>query len=142
MTAITSRLRMDSPALPPTNAVVVVLGGSVAGMSAAALLAKHARVVIVDGDREPDDDSVVALPRAGTPQAQHLRGLCQELLNTNPPFRIDVLLESGINAWELLLPGFKQLLVENGGIPFTMGTEIQWFMFHGYLVCFFFLTNN
>ena len=57
---------------------------------------------------------------------------CSTLIPLKKP--TDVLLESGINAWELLLPGFKQLLVENGGIPFTMGTEIQWFMFSGYLV--------
>ena len=65
---------------PITRDRAVVLGGSIAGLLAARVLAEtHAEVVIVDRDHLGPE----AGPRRGTPQARHLHGLLargQELL--------------------------------------------------------------
>jgi len=73
----------------------------VAGMSAAALLGKHAKVIVVDADQQPDDQSESALPRSRTPQDQHLRAflfycfsysvplsICGQSVGTHEPYNI------------------------------------------------------
>ncbi|GAA3748234.1 tryptophan 2,3-dioxygenase family protein [Streptomyces tremellae] len=70
----------------PTLGRVVVLGGSVAGLLAARVLAERAReVTVLERDRYEDGP----LPRAGVPQSRHTH----------------VLLAGGMNALDELLPG-------------------------------------
>ncbi|OKK03615.1 monooxygenase [Streptomyces sp. CB03234] len=86
----------------------VVIGGSIAGLLAARVLAEHAdRVTIVERDRFPDEPE----PRAGVPQGRHLH----------------VLIDGGRLALEQLLPGVVDELREQGsprvGMPEDM---VQW----------------
>ncbi|GAA2442302.1 FAD-dependent oxidoreductase [Streptomyces lavendulocolor] len=86
----------------------VVIGGSIAGLLAARVLAEHAeRVTVVERDRFPEGPE----PRAGVPQARHTH----------------VLLEGGQLALEQLLPGVVDELDEQGaprlGMPRDM---VQW----------------
>jgi 2-polyprenyl-6-methoxyphenol hydroxylase-like FAD-dependent oxidoreductase len=75
----------------------VVVGGSVAGLLAAAALSPHSRrVLVVERDRLPD----AVAPRAGTPHATHSHGL----------------LSSGRAAMESLLPGLTAELVGRGAV--------------------------
>ncbi|MFE9724182.1 tryptophan 2,3-dioxygenase family protein [Streptomyces sp. NPDC005794] len=74
---------------------VVVVGGSVAGLLTAHVLADHAeRVTILERDRYEDAPA----PRAGVPQSRHTH----------------VLLTSGMNALDELLPGLLPALVDSG----------------------------
>ena len=73
----------------------VVIGGSMAGLLAARVLADHFdRVTIVDRDRFPDEPA----PRKGVPQAQH----------------IHVLLTRGQRVFEQLFPGLADELSASG----------------------------
>ncbi len=83
----------------------VVIGGSLAGLLAAHVLAGHAdRVTVVERDRLPDGPE----PRPGVPQSRHAH----------------VLLESGQLALDSLLPGFTAELRAAGaprvGMPEDM----------------------
>ncbi|AWI30081.1 FAD-dependent oxidoreductase [Streptomyces tirandamycinicus] len=83
----------------------VVIGGSLAGLLAAHVLAGHAdRVTVVERDRIPDGPE----PRPGVPQSRHAH----------------VLLESGQLALDSLLPGFTAELRAAGaprvGMPEDM----------------------
>ncbi|WP_156724952.1 NAD(P)/FAD-dependent oxidoreductase [Streptomyces apocyni] len=84
------------------------MGGSLAGLLAAHVLAGHAeRVTVVERDRYPDGP----LPRPGTPQSRHPH----------------VLLEGGQRALESLLPGFIAELRAAGSPPVGMPADIaQW----------------
>ncbi|MBZ6141852.1 tryptophan 2,3-dioxygenase family protein [Streptomyces olivaceus] len=76
---------------------VVVVGGSVAGLLTAHVLAGHAeRVTVLERDQYEDTPG----PRAGVPQSRHTH----------------VLLTSGMNALEELLPGLLPAL-EDAGAP-------------------------
>ncbi|WP_370618752.1 NAD(P)/FAD-dependent oxidoreductase [Mumia sp. Pv 4-285] len=76
---------------------VVVAGGSVAGLLAAAAVAPYAdRVMVLERDHPPARPG----PRPGTPQAIHTHGL----------------LPSGRQAMETLLPGFTEELVGAGAL--------------------------
>ncbi|MER5553997.1 tryptophan 2,3-dioxygenase family protein [Streptomyces sp. NPDC002793] len=76
---------------------VVVMGGSVAGLLAAHVLADHAeRVTIIERDRYEDTPG----PRAGVPQSRHTH----------------VLLTSGMRALDELLPGLLSA-IEDSGAP-------------------------
>ncbi|KOX19603.1 MULTISPECIES: FAD-dependent oxidoreductase [unclassified Streptomyces] len=86
----------------------VVIGGSLAGLLAARVLAEHAeRVTVVERDRFPEGPEA----RPGVPQGRHLH----------------VLVAGGQQALDELLPGFTDELEELGspkvGIPQDM---IQW----------------
>ena len=73
----------------------VVLGGSIAGLLAARVLAERfGTVVVVERDRLPD----AAEPRRGVPQGRHIHGL----------------LAGGQQAFEQLLPGLTQDLAADG----------------------------
>ena len=77
--------------------IAVVLGGSMAGLLAARVLAERfTTVVVVERDRLPDAPE----PRRGVPQGKHIHGL----------------LAGGQQAFEQLLPGLTQEL-EADGVP-------------------------
>ncbi|GGT25144.1 hypothetical protein GCM10010271_30820 [Streptomyces kurssanovii] len=86
----------------------VVVGGSLAGLLAAHVLADHAdTVTLVERDRLPED----AAPRPGVPQGRHPH----------------VLLEGGQLALEDLLPGFMAELRASGAPRIGMPSDmVQW----------------
>ncbi|MEU8530236.1 MULTISPECIES: FAD-dependent oxidoreductase [Streptomyces] len=86
----------------------VVIGGSLAGLLAARVLAEHAeRVTVVERDRFPEGPEA----RPGVPQGKHLH----------------VLLEGGQQALESLLPGFLDELTELGAPKVGMPQDlVQW----------------
>lgn len=89
----TSDPRPGPPAAVPRRAVV--LGGGLAGMLAASVLAGHAdEVVVLERDRLP----ATALPRKGLPQARHAH----------------LMLSGGARAVESLLPGITDAWVAAG----------------------------
>lgn len=74
----------------------VVLGGSLAGVLAAAVLARHVdAVTVVERDRYPDGPE----PRTGLPQARHTH----------------LLMHGGAQAIDRVLPGTTDRLVDAGG---------------------------
>lgn len=82
----------------------VVLGGSMAGLSAAGAVAPYVdEVVILERDELPAD----AAHRRGVPQSKH------------PHF----LLNSGRRAIESLFPGYEQDLIAAGGLPLTASMD-------------------
>jgi 2-polyprenyl-6-methoxyphenol hydroxylase-like FAD-dependent oxidoreductase len=89
----------------PTPRHAVVIGGSLAGLCVARVLADHVdQVTIVDRDRFPDTPTV----RKGVPQAHHLH----------------VLITAGQRALEQLFPGFLAELYEAGSVPVAAPTDI------------------
>jgi pimeloyl-ACP methyl ester carboxylesterase/2-polyprenyl-6-methoxyphenol hydroxylase-like FAD-dependent oxidoreductase len=83
----------------------IVIGGSMAGLVAASVLAdRFAEVVIVDRDTFPDD----AAFRKGVPQSRHLH----------------VLLARGAQILEQLLPGFRADLAAAGAVPLRWPADI------------------
>ncbi|MFK0213421.1 NAD(P)/FAD-dependent oxidoreductase [Streptomyces sp. NPDC090298] len=91
-----------------TTRHAVVIGGSLAGLLAARVLAEHAeRVTVVERDRYPEGPEA----RPGVPQGRHLH----------------VLVAGGQQAFDELLPGFLKELGELGapkvGVPEDM---VQW----------------
>jgi 2-polyprenyl-6-methoxyphenol hydroxylase-like FAD-dependent oxidoreductase len=91
----------------PTGSHAVVVGGSVAGLLAARVLADHfERVTVVERDRFP----ATAAPRPGVPQARHQH----------------VLLERGRRVLERLFPGLQAELVEAGAPVLDMGADVAW----------------
>jgi flavin-dependent dehydrogenase len=86
----------------------VVVGGSLAGLLAAHVLAEHAdRVTIVERDRFPDGPEA----RPGVPQGRHAH----------------VLLEGGQLALDALLPGFMAELRASGAPRIGMPSDmVQW----------------
>ncbi|MBU7597437.1 FAD-dependent monooxygenase [Streptomyces sp. P38-E01] len=87
---------------------VVVVGGSLAGLLAARVLAEHAeRVTVVERDRLPDGPRA----RAGVPQSRH----------------VHVLMEGGADALEDLLPGIVEELVAHGAPRVGMPSDtVHW----------------
>ncbi|MGW5847340.1 FAD-dependent monooxygenase [Streptomyces sp. NPDC055254] len=74
----------------------VVIGGSMAGLLAAAVLAEHATVTIIDADALPDSPE----PRRGLPQARH----------------VHVMWSGGARAIEEILPGITEEWTAAGAI--------------------------
>ncbi|MFD0692228.1 FAD-dependent oxidoreductase [Actinomadura fibrosa] len=88
----------------------VVLGGSVAGLLAARVLAESfAEVLVVERDGLPDEPA----PRRGVPQGRHAHGL----------------LARGHQVLEELFPGFTGDLRAAGALTGDLG-ELHWY-FHG-----------
>jgi 2-polyprenyl-6-methoxyphenol hydroxylase-like FAD-dependent oxidoreductase len=86
----------------------IVIGGSVAGLLAAAALAKtHERVTVF----ERDDTAPTKQPRRGVPQGKHTH----------------LLLQAGENAIEELLPGTRAQLVAEGAHRIDFGRDAAWF---------------
>lgn len=83
----------------------IVVGAGIAGLSAAAVLAKHfPRVRVLERDTLGD----VGTPRPGVPQGKHYHGL----------------LDGGLQALEELLPGFTDALTGAGALVIRGGLDI------------------
>ncbi|MFE2478405.1 NAD(P)/FAD-dependent oxidoreductase [Streptomyces sp. NPDC001194] len=87
---------------PPRHAVVI--GGSMAGLLAAAVLAEHATVTIIDADTLPDSPA----PRRGLPQARH----------------VHVMWSGGARAIEKILPGITDAWTAAGAIRRSLPTDL------------------
>ncbi|WP_158851322.1 FAD-dependent oxidoreductase [Saccharothrix deserti] len=97
--------------MPSTRALV--LGGGLAGMLAASVLAEHVdRVTIIDRDRFTDDGH-----RGGAPQTRHTH----------------VLMAGGSRALDELLPGFTAGLVEAGAHHIGLPNRLLVFTQSGWL---------
>ena len=95
--AITTHLA----SLSPDNSHAVVIGGSIAGLLAARVLADHFdKVTIVERDLNPEKPE----PRPGVPQSHHVHAL----------------LTQGQQILEQLFPGLKAELAEKGSV------EVNW----------------
>ena len=87
----------------------VVMGGSIAGLSAAAALSKNFdRVTVLERDPEPG-----CRPHRGVPQGNHAHGL----------------LRRGQEIIEKLLPGTFERLRDAGAQPVDLGSGTRWFQF-------------
>lgn len=94
---------MPLPTHTPRHAVVI--GGSLAGLCAARVLAEHVEsVTVIDRDDFPAEPAV----RKGLPQAHHLH----------------VLIPAGQNALDQLFPGLIAGLHERGAVPVAAPTEV------------------
>jgi 2-polyprenyl-6-methoxyphenol hydroxylase-like FAD-dependent oxidoreductase len=83
----------------------IVVGGGLAGLSAARALSDRFRqVVILDRDELPES----ATPRPGVPQGKHPHAL----------------LAGGLEALEQLFPGFGNKLYQAGAVPIDRGFDI------------------
>ncbi len=90
----------------PSRQHAVVIGGSMAGLLAARVLADHfARVTIIERDQFPADPAF----RPGVPQGRHLH----------------VLLERGQQLLEQYLPGFTKSLLARGGYAYDFIEEVR-----------------
>lgn len=88
----------------------VVIGGSIAGMTTARVLADHfARVTIIERDRLPDGPEF----RRGAPQARHAH----------------ILLVRGQMILEGLFPGMVEELLAGGAETVNAGNEWEFFLF-------------
>jgi flavin-dependent dehydrogenase len=84
----------------------IVIGGSIAGLLTARVLADHFnRVTIVERDQLPRS----ADERAGTPQGKHVHNL----------------LTRGLRILETLLPGFEKEMIDAGAIHVNWGKDIR-----------------
>ncbi len=102
--------RMAGPGTEFGGGHALVVGGSVAGLVAAAALSPHfARVTLVERDRYPDTPE----PRKGTPQARH----------------VHVLLKHGEHAIESFFPGLFAQLVADGGQRVDNARDARWHYF-------------
>lgn len=91
----------------PTARRAVVIGGSMAGLLAARVLADHFdRVTVLERDRYPDDPA----PRKGVPQARH----------------VHVLLMSGRRVFEHLFPGIGDEYKAAGAVEADTTQDIAW----------------
>lgn len=91
----------------------VVLGGSIAGLTAARVLADHfERVTLVEADRLTDSRE----PRKGVPQANHLHGL----------------LLRGQQLMEQLFPGVLEGLEAEGALRMEFGRDLAWYQCGGW----------
>jgi 2-polyprenyl-6-methoxyphenol hydroxylase-like FAD-dependent oxidoreductase len=96
------------PMPPQPNRHAVVMGGSIAGLLAARVLAEQFdRVTVVDRDRLP----LVAEPRRGVPQS----------------VQPHVLFARGYRILEELFPGIGQSLSTSGAIRFDWGKDFRYF---------------
>ena len=86
----------------------IVIGGSIAGMMAAAALSRHfAAVTILERDGLEDETR----PRKGVPQGNH----------------VHVLLTSGMQALEQYFPGILDEMMAEGVDPIKWSEDMRWF---------------
>ena len=98
----------DPERLPEPAGYAVVIGGSVAGLLAARVLADRFRVVTVfERDSLPDDPT----PRRGVPQGHHIHAL----------------LRAGRSTIEALFPGFGDELSSAGAVELDMASDLHHF---------------
>ena len=87
----------------------VVIGSSIAGLTAARILTDHCEyVTIIERDIAPTTKEF----RKGVPQARHPH----------------ILLKGGEQVLEDLFPGLRKELLDNGALPINMGCDMDWFM--------------
>ncbi|HEX2270308.1 MAG TPA: hypothetical protein VHH35_12260, partial [Pyrinomonadaceae bacterium] len=92
----------------PDNRHAVVLGGSLAGLLAARVLADHfEHVTLIERDAYPETTET----RRGIPQANHVHGL----------------LLRGRQVLEQLFPGLQDEMIEAGAPLLDMANDIAWF---------------
>jgi 2-polyprenyl-6-methoxyphenol hydroxylase-like FAD-dependent oxidoreductase len=90
----------------PARNHAVVIGAGMAGLTAAQALSRHFRkVTVIERDTLPDE----AAPRRGTPQCQHAH----------------MLLAGGLQALQMLFPGFENDLAEAGAVKVRTGKDIR-----------------
>jgi 2-polyprenyl-6-methoxyphenol hydroxylase-like FAD-dependent oxidoreductase len=109
------RRGMTTPLTAPATTRAVVLGGSLAGLLAARVLADHFDEVLV-----VDRDDVLAAsdePRRGVPQGAHLHAL----------------LLGGLQAVERLLPGWTETMRARGATVGDVVSHAAWWFPHGRL---------
>ncbi len=96
-------------------ATAVVVGGSMAGLLAARVLADHfERVIVLERDRFAEAPQ----SRQGVPQGRHAHAL----------------LARGERVLSRLFPGITDELVAGGGVRGDIGEICRWFQFGGYKV--------
>lgn len=101
--------RYDADRISPVGDRAVVVGGSMAGLLAARVLADaFEEVVVIERDELPDGP----VPRRGVPQGRHPH----------------VLQEAGRSTLEDLFPGFGEDLLSAGGLLVDSATEFQFYM--------------
>jgi 2-polyprenyl-6-methoxyphenol hydroxylase-like FAD-dependent oxidoreductase len=87
----------------------VVIGASIAGLLAAAALSEtFPRVTLFDRDSLPAEPG----PRRGVPQGRQLHALQAR----------------GVRALDELLPGLRDALLAEGGVPADMQGDIHWYL--------------
>lgn len=92
----------------------IIMGGSIAGLCAAAALAKtFDRVTVLERDPEPGPD-----PRRGAPQGHHVHAL----------------LSRGQTIMHELFPGAFAALARDGAVRLDIGTGFRWFQFGSWKV--------
>lgn len=107
--------RRTAADLPRAGREAVVLGGGMAGLLAAAVLAEaYDRVTVVERDQLSPD----VAPRRGVPQGRH----------------VHVLLSRGATAIEATLPGFLAELTRDGGVTVDNLKEL-YLEFDGHVLC-------
>lgn len=90
----------------PSRSHAIVIGGSIAGLLAAHVLARRFdRVTLLERDRLPEE----AIQRAGAPQGRHAHAL----------------MAGGLQALETLIPGIGARLHEAGAVRTDAGREFQ-----------------
>jgi 2-polyprenyl-6-methoxyphenol hydroxylase-like FAD-dependent oxidoreductase len=103
----------DRPHAPHTTHAIVI-GGSIAGLLAARVLADHFdRVTMIERDHLPDRPQ----PRKGVPQASH----------------VHVLLAKGLHIIESLYPGISSELLADGALPVDWGKDLRGYTFIGWM---------
>ena len=93
-----------STLLPPLGERAIIVGGSLAGMLAARVLAAHFTQVIV---LERDELGEIPAPRRMTPQSHH----------------VHMLLKGGDNAINRLVPGFQAAIEQAGSVKVRSGLD-------------------
>jgi len=104
----------DSTRIDQTGGRAVVVGGSMAGLTAGRVLTDaYETVVVLDRDPLPDD----RVARRGVPQSTHAHAM----------------LEAGRHTLESLFPGYSESVLEHGGVVVDMGSEFTQYD-HGGLI--------
>lgn len=106
--------RYDPEAVSRLGDRAIVVGGSIAGLSMAPVLADaFDEVLVMDRDTLPDGP----VPRDGAPQTRHPHAL----------------LEAGRATFEDLFPGFSEAILTAGGVLVDSGTDMTYYDKGGYV---------